>query len=318
MVAVAIVIVIVIFAVLAVASWQVGFLRPSNTTSGMTAAILGIVATFITALASLAGIFLKAASDAQAERRLNAEAEKARAIQRESEARLKLEAAIRAVELLGEGKDEVAPRIKRAGALVTLSNLAEHSLTLALLTELLASNGISATAAEYVLNNALSSNDASLQSSAAHIFAGYSACFLTATGCEIPKAIFHGGAELSSSARRWAGIGLARLLLRRPLNGWQVSTIWAIVGALALVWRNETDLQMKTDLAAILGSCLAVLPEMSELLHPVANIDLKLVRREIADAQTEAVVTSQLIKAIQEWGAARMNEESQSGSAPTA
>jgi len=81
-----------------------------------------------------------------------------------------------------------------------------------------------------------------------------------------------------------------------------MSTVWAIVSALVLVWQNETDPQIKNDLGAVLRSCLAVLPDVSRLMHPLTTIELRSLRREVAELQTVAFVTSQLAAAFHEWG----------------
>ena len=45
-----------------------------------------------------------------------------------------------------------------------------------------------------------------------------------------------------------------------------------------------------------------MLPDVSRLMHPLTTIELRSLRREVAELQTVAFVTSQLAAAFHEWG----------------
>src|SRR4051812_31251475 len=87
------------------------------------AALIGLFGVVITSTVALVGVSLKNALDRRTEARTQAENERNALMSQDAERRLRLDTAVRAVQLLSTGSGGLAPPIQRAGALFTLCSL---------------------------------------------------------------------------------------------------------------------------------------------------------------------------------------------------
>jgi hypothetical protein len=120
---------------------------------------IGVVGVVMAAVLSMFGALLKNSIDSRAEQRLAIESEQNVRQASVAERRLKLEAAIRAVELFSESADEDVKRIRRIGALFTLSSLGQHDVSMVLAKALLTAGAIDPDTIARLTNNALLSDD---------------------------------------------------------------------------------------------------------------------------------------------------------------
>jgi hypothetical protein len=128
---------------------------PKNDTGAKTlAAALAVVGSSISAAVTLVGTVVKYSIDNRSARLAAVEAGRSYALSMNAEQRNRVEAAIRAVDLLGENNRDSTEH-KIGGALLALSSLGEHDLAVALLNQLWSNNLVSAPIAETVLSWAL-------------------------------------------------------------------------------------------------------------------------------------------------------------------
>jgi len=117
------------------------------------AAAVGLAGALMASVASFLGYLLKSAVDLRAEQRLALEAERNHNLQREAETRLKLDVAVRAIQLMSPKAG--IHNIQRSGALFTLASLQQFDLLLALTSNLLKHDQIDPTTAARVLEAVL-------------------------------------------------------------------------------------------------------------------------------------------------------------------
>jgi len=93
--------ILLLFAGFTTLLWRLGFFNFTGTdpSSKVAVAALALVGTFVGALVSILGVVLKYSIDQQTESRQDFESRRAEALQLEAEQRLKLEAAVRALQL---------------------------------------------------------------------------------------------------------------------------------------------------------------------------------------------------------------------------
>ena len=205
-------------------------------------AYLTLVGAFLAAIVSFVGLLLKHAIDDRTEARVAAENKRNEILERESEDRLKLEAAIRAIQLLSGQNGAPSLQIQRAGALTTLSNLGQHGLTLALVTELLQDDELNPTTASYILDRALRCDDRVVQRDAVVLFKNFARKFLTPHGAELPGIFITEAHRQTPYVRSWLSIAIARLFVARSIVEWRTSawtTVGGLVGILCSLWRKK-------------------------------------------------------------------------------
>ena len=141
--------------------WRLGILDvDGKTDTQVLAAVLGLLGGLFAASLTFVGVLLKHSVDVRTLR-----------LSWETEARLRLETSIRAVQLLATSDGKTAPPTQQAGALFTLVHLGQLELALPLLREIWSRGEISSSAAVSVLDHALCSDDEALQRGAAWILA---------------------------------------------------------------------------------------------------------------------------------------------------
>lgn len=134
------------------------------------AAVFALMGALFGALLTFVGALLKHSIDTrtvelakQTERRLQAEG-------RQTEARLTLDTAIRAVDLLSSSDGAKSPSTQQAGALFALTQLNQTGLALALLAEVWPREDVSPEAALWVIDQALRSDDPIAQLEASNLY----------------------------------------------------------------------------------------------------------------------------------------------------
>lgn len=293
-----------IFAAVAILGWNAGFFHAARTPAAGTvvAATVAAVATFMTATFSLVAAFLKHSADLRTEERLRVEAVRNDLVARDAERRLKLEAAIQAVELLGDGKGGVSAPLQQAGALCALATLGHYALALALLRQIHGSGAVMPSAASQIVSQAITSGDGSVRIEAVKLFAASSKLFLSDDGCDIPDAMHRGGHELSSDGRYWATLGLGRLLLARPYVEWRKPSLGAVIGSLVMLWQTEDDARFKDSVGAVLSAALSALPRVVTIMHVHAGaLDVAPVRTLTRELVAEGVAAIDVVQRLEAW-----------------
>lgn len=141
--------------------WRLGVLDlDGKTDTEVLAAVLGLLGGLFAASLTFVGALLKHSVDVRTLR-----------LTWETEARLRLETSIRAVQLLATSDGRTAPPTQQAGALFTLVRLGQLDLALPLLREIWPRGEISSSAAVSVVDEALRSGDEALQRNGAWIVA---------------------------------------------------------------------------------------------------------------------------------------------------
>jgi hypothetical protein len=262
---------------------------------------LALIGGFIASVVSLLGVTLKYSIDRRTEERLALEAERNAIAWSEAEARLKLEASIRALELFGPENNQA---IQRSGALFALQSLGQHTLALSLTSELLRGRQIDAGAAAHVVDAALRGDDIESQYRAIEAFVANADMFLTPQGYEIPSSLIGGDVQHSVYVREWAHTGVLRMLLARSLVDWKMRCLPAalgLVGALVRLWQIETEASIKADLAAELNAVLAALPEARITVN---GMPMDEIRNAVATAKAYSEDTTELVGEIRSWSSA--------------
>lgn len=154
--------VVALFGIVVLVVWQTGLLdkkTPASNTQ-LVVAMLTLLGGLVASSFTLVGVLLKHSID-----------RRSASLAGEAEARLKLETAIKAVELLTMPDGASAPGERQAGALFVLASapLQQLDLALALLSEHWGSGAISSSAAIWVIDRALREPDPQMQSQAAWI-----------------------------------------------------------------------------------------------------------------------------------------------------
>jgi len=147
-----------------------GLFRPSQTESGAKdlAAALGLVGAVLSAVMTLIGTVIKYSIDDRNARQAAVEASRNYALALQAEQRNRIEAAIRAVDLLSENNED-ATKSQMGGALLALVSLGELDLALSLLAQLWPTRQATPSVAEVILSAALKSNSPQTQINAATV-----------------------------------------------------------------------------------------------------------------------------------------------------
>lgn len=308
-----------IFVIFIVVLWRSGFLTftGSDPSSKIVAAALALVGGLIAAVVSIVGILLKYSIDQRTESRLQIEAnrvaadrktesDRANALQTQAEQRLSLEAAIRAVELLGGTKDSTNA-LQQAGALFALSNLDQHQLTLDLASYLLKRNSLEPSTASRLIDRALRRSDPIIQLQAMETLHAHAGHMITPSSLEFPSSIVNWDSCLSTAeVRQLAVLAASMVLLSRQLPAWQthLPEVAGIVAIMALAWEAEADERLKSEFGAILKSVLQAFPDFSVIYHPKKPIDAIQLTKQVENCKVSSYRTYEVLKQLESWKSA--------------
>jgi hypothetical protein len=296
---------LIVFVIFALVLWQTDLLKftGSDPSSKVVAAAIALVGAFLGTLITFVGILLKNSLDQQAEHRLQLEAERNEALQRDAEQRLKLEAAIRAVQLFTTSAGNLSPDIQRAGALLTLSSLGQYKLVLTLTSELLSSGLIASGTVALLIDQALLKGEEEEKRNAISLFLDYSERFLTTTGAVLPSSITSGSNNFPPFIRGWIPIILGRIIAARPLAEWRKYrfSFYEILSILAIDWQEESIEEIKGDVGAILKVALQVFADSGHLQHPRMSLDTYQIRLDVKSASPKTTAATELVERLNMW-----------------
>ena len=299
--------VLVLFVVFGVMIHRTGALVFTGTdpSSKVVSAVLALIGAFLASVVSILGLVVKHTIDLRTEDRLEAESQRTAILQREAENRLKLEAAIGAIQLLASQTGAPSLPIQRAGVLITLSSLGQHTLTLALASELLHRNELEPSTASVVLEHAFKSGDVDVQADAMARLDDAAAQFVTPDGFDLPTSILMPSPKMPVHIRRWAPLVVARVLMARSLRDWQSPRLapaaYTLLGTLCVVWESESHLSSKRDAAAILATVLPGFPSEGTITHPVKTIELSVIRAAVAQSEPSSEAAVALVQDLRAW-----------------
>ena len=148
-----------------------GLFRPANDSEGKSlAAALGLVGAVLSSVLALVGTIIKYSIDDRNARQAAMEASRNYALAIQAEQRNRIDAAIRAVDLLSENNDD-STKTQMGGALLALVSLGELDLAVSLLAELWPKGKTSPQVAEVILTNAFKNGSEDVMISAASVVA---------------------------------------------------------------------------------------------------------------------------------------------------
>ena len=259
------------------------------------AATLALVGGLIGSLVSIIGLVLKHSLDQR-----NTD------IRIEAENRLKLEAAIRAVQLLSTSTGGLVPQIQRTGALFALTSLGRYELATVLTERMLAEGQIDANSASTVLDRALRSGEDYTQSEAMNICLNHVDRFLMPNGqAAFPDCILKWRTDLGLSAYvlDWGAVAMGRLLVERPLAEWEIFVANSFVVGLGIAWTKEQKNEARrNEIGAILNSILPAFPNLvGSINYSPGIIDMTKLRAEVASTTPRLGAAIQLVSQIQGW-----------------
>jgi hypothetical protein len=205
-------------------------------------------------------------------------------LQTEAEQRLKLDTAIKAVELFKSAAGAASPA-ESAGALFALIRLGQFDFALSLLDELWPKDLVRSPSAVWVINCCLQSEDVEI--------AELAATLLWANAAKLPDD--HGGKSwpanydwqvpntMSLLTRRLLLMARVKSLLSRPFDYWDRNILNADILALSNSFRTDSSSELTQSAAAYLRTLLQVYdPSDKQVLHlPTGLLSIEEVRAEI-------------------------------------
>jgi hypothetical protein len=240
--------------------WMTGWLNFSETASAaqILVAVLALVGTMLSTTVTLIGLMLKRSLDART-----------LVLQTEAEERLKLDTAIKAVELFKSAAGS-ASQAESAGALFALSRLGQFHFALALLQELWPKDRINSPSATWVINSCLQSKDFNAVELAATVLLENAAKLPDGRGSKswpvnydwkVPN-------EMSLFVRRVLLMARIKSLLSQPFDYWDRSTLNSDILALSNCFDTDSSSHLKKTAAAFLAILTQIYdPRDKQLLY---------------------------------------------------
>jgi hypothetical protein len=278
LIVIAVAAVVVVFALFVWALWRFGFFdfTGSDPSSKIVAAAFALVGAMFSALVTVVGLVFKHSVDLrslalqeQAEARARTESERNSRLAVEAEGRLKLEAAIQAVGLLGRRDGGEPPPTQMAGVILTLGDLGMYPLAISLADQMLAAGQLHPGTACWLFNEALASDNPDVSNQAAIM-----------TNKHAPKMLLPGGeavfpavlmreeyVRLPNEVRQLGVYALIDLVLSRPYREWNHDTVSNVISWLHHVWKTDPDQDVRD------GAGVALLT-FFRALDPAAVVEL--------------------------------------------
>jgi hypothetical protein len=282
----------------------------SESSAKVVSATIALIGAFVAGIVSLMGMSLKHSLDERTEARQQAESERNALYQREAESRLKLEAAIKAITLIGADGESDGVRLQRAGVLLTLSSLGQHGLALALIELLLEQNGCEPSTIAAVADKALQSSDVAAQRDAIAMIAMNAEKLLTDSGCAFPSCLTEPVAGRDRFIREWTVIAVAKLFVARPRVAWQsthIFTAYALIATLCRLWTAEPESDLKTNVGATLRAVLEGFPLMAFVGTGQRRVEIKPFR-QLPPAPSGNDAFLRAVVELQRWSAESKND----------
>jgi hypothetical protein len=205
----------------------------------------------------------------------------------EAEQRLRLETAIRAVELLTEDGKEALPT-RQAGALFVLGNLNQHEFALTLLGELWPRNEVLAAAAVVVIDRALLSGNPQIETDAALLLAANARSLVQSSSCyEWPSCIsFKWTNKIDRRAREALLDALIEVLAAKTKSDWDAGCANSILLHLDIIRRTDDEAHIKNGAALAMRLLLDsdLLDGITALFGPHGEVSVGELRKEVTQA----------------------------------
>lgn len=269
-------------------------------------AVLILVGTLVTVVASVLGMLLKHSLDKRTEARLIADSERNQSLQRSSDDRLKLEASIQVIQLFALPSGAPSLPIQRMGALITLSGLGQHALALTLMAALLQEGSIDPATAAHVFERALRDGDAGIRSNATSLLDTFAHRLISESGYELPRALLDQKSDLPLHTRQWAAVIVAKLICSRSKLEWLSkyrSSLWGLLGRFAFFWQAENDPHTKEDIGAVLFALLAAAEAGGVIVVPAGLVDVATIRLQTETLRSDTDQIVEAVEALHAWSA---------------
>ena len=307
-----------VFALFTGLLWKIGLLSFSGTEASakVIAAAISLVGGLMAALMTLLGLVLKQSIDLrsialqeQTEARVRLESERNSRLAEDAERRLKAEAAIKAVGLLGTSTGQEVADTQRAGVILALGDLDKMALALALVEQLLPAGKLDGGTVCWLISKALTSPEVDISSQAA-LLINYHVDKLLLPGGDVvfPAPMvredyfsFSRDVRLSSS---WAIIDL---LMLRPFSQWQPGIFFVLLDHLYSIWKRDEDEGIKTNAATALARFIGAYAPNQEVNFNAGSKKASELTEELAEyAQLEldgTMLTSGKLRSVSmaEW-----------------
>jgi|GEM_PF-3006907 len=273
--------------------WYLGLFEFDGTDSSakVVAASLGLVGALFAAMVPMIGLFVKHSLE---QRNLQ--------LKEQAEERLKLEAAIRAVDLMGTSDGKPAAPIQQAGSIIALTNLRQYGLALALLDALLQSDGIDATSAATVVDKCLLLGDLEYQETAMGIFMENAGSFIGSDGHGVlPDPIMNWSETLTKNSKFMTLRSLGGMLLAQPLEKWARGDVSGIIGTLMLAWKKETDATLKNELGVVLKALKGISSTSWSTEREGHLMDFLEIQNEVSSCEPHMYEVSDVAEQLREW-----------------
>lgn len=220
--------------------------------------------------------------------------------------------AIRAVQLFSTSTGTLAPSIQRAGALFTLSSLAQHELALTLASELISRKEIDSTTFAALTDAALRTDDHSLHRTALNALRVHAAALVDTGGFDFPRSLLNGCAGYSDYVRDWLPIVLAHVLLAKPRIEWLSQSRYSLntlVSALVAAWQEEHVERIRQDTAAVLHAVIQGVGvgggNLPSRIYTLAGVvEVEAVRETTANASPASDAGAEIVDRIRAWSGA--------------
>lgn len=282
--------VIIIIAAFVIIMWQIGLFNFSGTESSATVigAALALVGTLVAAVIGFVGTILKQSLDQQAEQRM------------------KLEAAVRTLQLFSTSEGKETTEIQRDGALFALTDLGQHELTLQLADELVNKGQLSAGTASILVDHAILEGNKNVKAYAINLLKNHP------LEIGIPNCVSNWVSGLPLYVREWATIAISKKILASPLKEWISNNLGVLLGLivpLCLAWEKEKDPRLKKNTGAILQAILKGLPKITAIFYPKKDIDLNKIRREVTGCIPNSSEVEKVVENLNNWALSKEKQE---------
>jgi hypothetical protein len=302
---------VTIFVLWWASKWPVG----TDNTTKVAVAVFALVGTLVGTAVTMVGTLLKFSIDQQAEnrqreaqKRLELDTARNNAMKEDEANRLKLEAAVRALQLFSTSTGQATPPAQRDGALFALDSLGQHELSLLLTDSLLEKKELSPATACTLIDHAIMRSApemSDLKETAISILGRHAQQMVTDGGAELPQCLQDWCNGLPHYVREWAPIAMAKIMMARSVEDWTNGYNYqatAMVAALCIAWYKETDPRLKKNVAVVVREFLLAFPHIDGVLfHPRQEIEVEDVREKIAAATSTDMHVADAVNQLKNW-----------------
>lgn len=299
--------ILVIYAIFFLLIHQTGLLTftGSDPSAKVIAASIALVGGLFSSVVTLFGLLLKYSIDV----RTLALEERNEILAKEAESRLKEEAAIKSLELLGTSAGKAAPKIQHGGVLLALANLEKFSIALALADEMLSNRSLELGTYCWLIDKAIVRGDPVIRDQATLSLATQISHLPTADGgAKYPAALMqlHQHLILPRQSRSRNVHMLIDLVTVRPFADWNPEVLSEILRMLHAIYRKDDPI-IRDTCGIALRQILQVFPEDTDYFWDNERIVFKDLADQLVPYQDWAlqgvsyINGAQRMKNIQQW-----------------